>query len=597
MKKYFIFFFVIQRSFFVFSQTKKPGFNILQQGEALYCKGDYQESILKFNRCVTIFKQFGEIQLLSKTYNDLGRSLSQIGKSEDALKSYFLSVVISKQINDSLSLAKTYKNIGALYEEQKDFDKAMQFYNSSFTIARQTNNLILMADCENNMGVVFEQQIKYKKALLMYSKALEIYKSKNDNQKISMVLNNLAIIYKCLKKYPQAIKNYEAALILSEKLGDKFMVAANQNNLGNVYILTGNYNKALELCMLANKNAKAINANEVNIESYDGVSIAYEKLNKFTDAIKYRKLYEKEKDKFINTDRNKQLAEIQTKYETQKKTDEIILLNQESKIRNFKIKHQELLIKSKNYQILAFVIFVNGLFIIAFFWKKSQKFKHILENEKIINQTEEQERLRIAKDIHDDLGSGLTKINFLSEIILQKTLHLPDIRSSSEAVKETAVKMIDNMRDLIWALNPDNTKVANLLARMREYSTDYLEDYPIETQNHFPQNLPQTPITKEAHRELFMVVKESFNNIVKYSKATKVLFTAKIEFDYLKFIINDNGVGFNIDTVIKGNGLRNMQSRLASIDGTCTINSNNKRGTEIIIEVPLAKIIKNIIPF
>lgn len=592
MKKYSILLFLLLNTFIVFSQSKPTAENILQYGEELYSKGNYHEAILQFKKCVTSFKTSGNNQLLAKTYNNLGRALSQTGKSEEALSNFLSSIVISKQRNDSLSIAKTYKNIGALYEEQKDFVKAMQYYNRSFELAAQKNDSLLMADCQNNIGVVYEQQLKYKKALQMYSNALEIYKSKADEQKISMVFNNLAIVHKYLKNYPEAIKNYEAALIISEKLGDKFMVAANQNNLGNVYALTHNFQKSLELCKLANDNAKAIDAKEVIIESYDGISTAYEKLNQFTNAIKFRKLYELEKDNFINKERSGQLAEMHIKYETQKKVDEIKLLNQEGRISDLKIKEQEFLITKKNHQMTAFLLFIIGLIIIAYFWKKNQKLKNILASEIIIRETEENERLRIAKDIHDDLGSGLTKINFLSEIILQKTEHLPEIRNNSEAVKETAKKMIENMRDLIWALNPDNTTIANLLARMREYSTDYLEDYPIEIQNHFPENLPQTAITKEAHRELFMVVKESFNNIVKHSQATKVSFTAKIETDYLRLEIKDNGVGFNDNTAKKGNGLCNMQSRLESIEGICTIISNNVNGTEINVALPLRKIIK-----
>lgn len=592
MKKYLISLLLLQISFFVFSQSKLTAENLLNQGEELYSKGNYQEAILQFEKCAAIFKKSGDKQLLGKTYNNLGRALSQTGKSEEALTNYLLSLAISKQNNDNLGIAKTYKNIGALYEEQKDFVNAMHFYDYSFELAKKKSDLLLMADCQNNMGVVYEQQTKYKKALQMYSKALAIYKSKGDQQKISMVLNNLAIVQKYIKNYPEAIKNYEAALILSEKLGDKFMVAANQNNLGNVYALTGNYIKSLELCKLANANAKAIDAKEVIIESYDGISTANEKLNQFTEAIKYRKLYELEKDNFINTERSGQLAEMHIKYETQKKIDEIKLLNQESKIKELKIKEQKFLITKKNHQMTAFLLLIIGLIFIAYFWKKSLNLKNMMASEKIIKETEEYERFRIAKDIHDDLGSGLTKINFLSEIILKKAEHLPEIRNNSEAVKETAKKMIENMRDLIWALNPDNTTIANLLARMREYSTDYLEDYPIEIQNYFPENLPQTAITKEAHRELFMVVKESLNNIAKHAKATKVFFTAKITLDYLELSIKDNGVGFNIETDKKGNGLRNMQSRLESIDGICTIISNNANGTEINVTVPLQKIIK-----
>jgi len=283
---------------------------------------------------------------------------------------------------------------------------------------------------------------------------------------------------------------------------------------------------------------------------------------------------------------------MQIKFDTQKKEAEIKFLNQEAKIRDLKIKEQASLLTKKNYQITAFLVLMIGLFVIAYFWKKSQNLKNILASEKIIKETEEHERIRIAKDIHDDLGSGLSKINFLSELISQKTDHLPEIQNNSEAVKETSKKMIENMRDLIWALNPDNTTIANLLARIREYSTDYLEDYPIEIQNSFPENPPQTNITKESHRELFMVVKESLNNIVKHSKATKVNFTANINSKFLELSIKDDGIGFQTETIKNGNGLRNMQTRLHTIDGVFKIVSENSKGTEINVSVPLEKIIK-----
>lgn len=563
----------------------------MQNGILAYSKGDYKEALELFQKCAILYKKSGNIELLGKTHNNLGNTLSRIGKSEQALTNYLSAIVFSKQSHDSLNIAKTYKNIGTVYEEQKDFKSAMYYYTMAYDFAKKVNNDLLMADCENNMGIVYEQQYNYSKALKMYSSAFETYKAKKDEEKIAMVLNNLAIVYKYMKNYPKAIKNYEAAIQLSNKLGDKFMVAANQNNLGNVYELMGNHLKSLELCQLANANAKAIQAQEVIIESYDGISTAYEKLHQYPNAIKYRKLYEEEKASFINTERSTQLAEMQVKFETQKKVDEILVLQQERKIRNLKIKEQNFLITRKNHQMAAFLLFLFSLSVIALIWNSRQKLKNQLIKEKIIRETEEQERLRIAKDIHDDLGSGLSKINFLSEIIFEKAEHLPDIRNSSESVKETAKKMIENMRDLIWALNSDNTTIANLVARMREYTTDYLEDFPIELKYSFPDKLPQTAITKEGHRELFMVVKETLNNIAKHANATTVYFKVEITSQKLLLSIKDNGIGFN-DENKKGNGLRNMKSRLEAIGGTFDIISEKDLGTEICVSVTLQKIVK-----
>ncbi|PWA07443.1 tetratricopeptide repeat-containing sensor histidine kinase [Flavobacterium psychrotolerans] len=589
IKKY-VLILILLYGLFCFSQTGFEAENLMKAGVVTYSKGNYQEAVALFQKCAVLSKKSGDDKLLGKAYNNLGNVFSRIGKSEQSLKNYFLSLSISKQCSDKLNIAKTYKNIGALYEEQRDFGNAMQYYVRSFELAKQMKDLLLMADCQNNMGIVYEQQLNYPMALTMYKNAFKIYKSKNDKGKISMVLNNLAIVYKFLKNYPQSIKNYEAALVLSKNLDDKFMIAANQNNLGNVYALTGNYLKSLELCQLAYKNAKLINAQEIIIESNSGISTAYEKLNQFAKAIEYRKLYEQEKDAFINTNRSGQLAEIQIKYETKLKEEEIKLLYQERKIKDLKISEQNLQISRKNNQITAFLLLLLGLTIIAYFWKKNQNLKNQLIKEKIIWETEEYERLRIAKDIHDDLGAGLSKINFLSEIIYQKTECFPDIRCNSEAVKETAQKMIENMRDLIWALNPDNTTLGNSLARIREYSTDYLEDFSIDIKYTIPDNIPQTAIRKESHRELFMVIKEALNNISKHSKATQVFFDVSLTEEYLCITIRDNGVGHEGNG--KGNGLRNMQSRIVKIGGMFNITSKKDEGTEVRILVSLQKILE-----
>jgi len=592
IKKYFLFFLIFFSSFLCFPIQENTFDNLLLDGAKAYSNGNYEQAILIFQKYILISNQSGKKESLSKAYNDLGNSYSKTGKSEKALKNYLLSIAVSNQRKDSLSIAKSYKNIGALYSEQKDFLAAMHYYENAFNLAKKIKNPALMADCLNNMGVIYEQQLKYSKALDAYSNALQIYKSQGDANKISMVFNNLAIVYKYLKNYSKSIQNYQAALQLSEKLNDRFMVAANQNNLGNVYALTGNYYKSLELCQLAYANASAIDAKEVIIESCDGIATAYEKLKQYPNAIKFRKLYELEKDNFINTQRSAQLAETLVKYETEKKINEIKLLHQKGKIKDLKIKEQNFQLERRNQLIIIFLLVLSGLISIGYFFKVKRKLKAQLVKEKIIWETEETERLRFARDIHDDLGSGLSKINFLSEIIFQKTTHLPEVKKNSEAIKETAIKMIENMRDLIWALNPENTTLDNLIARIREYTTDYIEDFPIELASSFPDILPQIAVSKESHHELFMVVKEILNNISRHSMATELFFGLDLTDDNMMITFKDNGIGFDCKTITYGNGLKNMKSRITTIGGKFEILCEKGEGTLVTISVFLKDIIK-----
>jgi len=564
-----------------------PAQKAMDAGVAAYEKGGYPEAVEYFRQCVNLCKKHNS-KLLGKAYNNLANTLSQTGKSDEALKNYLLSIAASKKIADSLNIAKTSKNIGTLYSEQKDFGTAMKYYDEALAYARQIKNPPLVADCLNNIGVIYEQQEKYGEALELYEEALGIYRTVNDEGRIAMTLNNLAIVYKYVQDYPRAIENYEASLALSQKLGDGFMLAANRNNLGNVYALTGNHKKGLELCLQALLDAEAIEANEVAIEACDGISSAYENLGQYKQALAYRKLYEQKKHDFINNERSAQLADMQVKYETQKKEGEIRELQNEKKIKELEILRQQLMIDKRNRFIIAFACIIAALLAIGYFWRGRQRLRQRLEAERLVRETEEQERLRIAKDIHDDLGSGLTKINFLSEVISQKTSALPEVKNNSDAVQETARRMIGNMRDLIWALNPENTTLAGLIARMREYISDYLEDQHANLQFSIPDSLPQDAISKESHRQLLMVVKEAFNNIAKHAQATHVRFSVRLG-ENLTIVIEDDGKGFTIGQNA-GNGLRNIKARMESIGGSALTDSEPGRGTATTFSVPLANI-------
>ncbi len=565
--------------------------SLMKTGTDLYLHGEYKKSTIYFSNSIDLAKKENNKKELANAYNNLGNALSKIGESVNALKFYQLSISVAEMNNDQQRIAKTTKNIGTLYSEQKDFVTALRYFESASSLAVKLNDSILIADCLNNQGVVYEQQNKYDKAVEVYSKALEIYTAKNEAGKISMSLNNLAIVYKYLKKYSQSINYYEQALALSIKQDDKFIVAATLNNLGNVYALTGDYHRSLSLCKEALEKSKEINAIEIIIETYDGISIAYEKLQKFPEAIAYRKMYEEEKFNFISSERSGQLAELKTKYESDKQLDEIALLKKDETIKNLSIREQEIEIQKRNYLLALCILLIFTIAGIAYQWNKSYLLKSKISQQQAIKESEEKERIRIAKDIHDELGSGLTKINFLSETVLKNSNEY--INSKLSSISETSKNLIENMRDLIWALNPDNSTLDNLIVRIREYTTDYLEEFPIELTNNYPDVITDLQILKEGHRNIFMSVKEILNNIVKHSSATKVAVNVSLFNNTLSIIINDNGVGFETEQTFSGNGLKNMRHRITISGGQIDLDSSKQSGTTLSIIVPLTNIRKS----
>src|SRR5205823_3216446 len=140
-------------------------------------------------------------------------------------------------------------------------------------------------------------------------------------------------------------------------------------------------------------------------------------------------------------------------------------------------------------------------------------------------------------------------------------------------------ELIDNMRDLIWVLNPENTTLDNLVARLREYCSDYLDGLEISVTLDFPKDVPTMRISRESQRNIFSTVKESINNCVKHAGATEIYIALKLDNDQFSITVSDNGGGFEMNNLKgSGNGLRNMKQRIETVGGVFSIISSKTAG-------------------
>jgi signal transduction histidine kinase len=213
--------------------------------------------------------------------------------------------------------------------------------------------------------------------------------------------------------------------------------------------------------------------------------------------------------------------------------------------------------------------------------------------QKVVSKTRElekqqalyRERLRISKDVHDDLGSGLSKISLMADVAQGKAADNGLLRQDIKNISDISRELVDNMRDLIWVLHPDNTTLDVLVARLREYCADYLDNMPIAVMLNFPEKVPAYTLSREAQRNIFLTVKEAINNCVKHSGATQITIALALLPDHINITLSDNGKGFD-NKMLKstGNGLRNMRQRIELIGGEFQI-SSGEGGTTITIRV------------
>ena len=198
------------------------------------------------------------------------------------------------------------------------------------------------------------------------------------------------------------------------------------------------------------------------------------------------------------------------------------------------------------------------------------------------------ERNRIARELHDDIGAELTRLTMMSQL-LQK---YPDvdarIQEKLRKISETGKKVLGNIGEIIWTMNPQKDNLDSLAAYIRRFVTEYLETNGIDVNIEFPDEIPANAVSDEYRRNIFLVIKEAINNIAKHSKATSVRLSMNIRERLAEFEISDNGTGFSVkDKQDWGNGLHNMSQRMKDIGGNFQISSDSNQGTFIRLTFPV----------
>jgi signal transduction histidine kinase/ligand-binding sensor domain-containing protein len=206
----------------------------------------------------------------------------------------------------------------------------------------------------------------------------------------------------------------------------------------------------------------------------------------------------------------------------------------------------------------------------------------------------ERDRARIAKDIHDDLGAGLTHIALLSE--MAKPAAGEDTQAQLSQITEVARELTTNMDEIVWAIDPQNDSLEALITYVSKFTQDYLGAAQIRCRLDVPAQLPEHQLQSEVRHNLFLAVKEALNNVVKHARATEAWLRVRVGVMSFTVTVEDNGRGLaaaaadessRAGRVSSGLGLKNLEKRLASAGGRCVIESEPGRGTRVQFTVPL----------
>lgn len=289
----------------------------------------------------------------------IGTVHSGLGNFNKALAFQYRSLKKFEELNDQKGIASSLINIGSIYYYQNNHSKSIDYYTRALNISKKEGYNRGIADAYSGFGIVFSYQGNYLKALDYFKQSLAIREQILDKQGIAQCYNNMANVYNMMGNDQFVLEYYLKALMIKEELGDKLGIAIALNNIGGMYNDMGKTQLAIDYSNRSLKIAKEIQAVPYVRDAYYYLADAYADIHNHELAYKYHVLYSNIKDSLFNLEKNKQLLTIQTDYETERKENEIKLLNKDKAISEFEFKKE----KDLRNMLIATIAFIG---IIAF---------------------------------------------------------------------------------------------------------------------------------------------------------------------------------------------------------------------------------------
>lgn len=517
----------------------------------------------------------GEYLLLYKTLTNLGKVYYDMGQYVNAINTYKEALGVANQIDNKSGKALALSGIAIVLSDQKKYKEALQYLDES------TENYRLIADSISIGRNYFDiGEIKYlmkepDAALEYFNLAASIGQKYKDELVISYSLHRIGSIYLDQKKFIEAERYFLQGLELREKIDYPLEIALSHLDLAQLFFLTQHNEKALTHAYKVRELAQKTDFLKGQYQAAELLSNIYEKQSNYAEALAFLKESKQLNDSLFSVEKNQQIENLNTE----------ILIEKNTSVLNLKYAKQK-----SEFILLIFILGGITLGITAYFLrlKARNKRKHEYQIKQQETEAEKQtilgiyeERKRISRDVHDDLGSSISGIKMLSEMIYDQTKD-STLKQSHAKLLEMQTEVTEKVRDIIWMLNEENNTLEKLVWYCRLYSEKIMESFDVKITSTTNDHIPVVELTDEIRKNFFLCVKEALNNILKHAKASRVKLLFSYENDTFSIHIYDNGKGFD-PSAIKSfkNGIENMKTRMLAMEGNFEIHSDSK-GTCVI---------------
>jgi signal transduction histidine kinase len=543
-------------------------------------KGMYLESKkllnLAYPHCIIAAEKNKKI--LPVLLNGLGGTYANLGNNDSALVFFYKALQEAEKLKeqDTLLLARIYNNLGTAWMQKKDLDKGLKYHHKAELLALKIKDTIFLASVYTNIGIASLEKKDTVRAVAYMETALYLYLSKKANHNAAFVYNVLGMAQKSPQ---QAIPYYQQALNIDSVTA---FAAGVYQSMGSAYYLMGRYKDALPYYKKAEQICDEQSLMTHRLANYSALSSIYEKTGDYKNAYWYQVAYANLNDSLLNAEREKTLYQLEIRYRVAEKDKEIA----QSKSLVYKLQ------RSISIAVTATLLI---FLIVGIIWQRNRQkqkiqliqIRNFEQQQKIEHlhskmQGEEEERSRIARELHDGVNVLLsaTKMNYAA--LGKEFKELPDTNTYRE-IMQLLNDMGLELRTITYKLVPQlliqqslPDAIETFCELIQKGNTLHIE---LQTYGSF------TALPPELCFSIYRIIQELVHNIIKHAKATQVLIALVHQDDLLQLTVEDNGSGFDPEKVSKGLGLKSIRSRVNDIDGKIHFSSQPNVGTSVEIEV------------
>ena len=611
---------------------------LLDIGESIEATAT-EKSFDYYQQALTLSKRIGNKRLILSSLNDIGVCYIELNKMDSAVAIFEQAIPVAKELNDTLRVARVtanignvylhkkdramaidyylqaariwetcadqnrlaalYSNIGWLLTEQKEYDKAIEYGNKAFELATKLDDGYSAVNALLNLSGAYNDLNQFDKQFKVLQQALPLAMKGEDIEQINTVYDNLGGYYYEQKKFRESLGNYLESLRYAEQMGNQYHMCEVSKKLARVYHQLNEPTRALHFIVQAEKLAGDVGDRADLKEIYQARAEIERDAGNYKTASDYFAKTLTLSDSLFKVSTSEKVAEVEARYQNEKKQQAIIQLEKDKQIQSLSLKQKSTL----NYILIGSLaaVLVSGFLAYRNFRHRQQlarqqgelQQQRIRELEKdrqlvavdSLLKGQEEERSRLAKDLHDGLGGLLSGVKFSLSNMKDNLIVTPD----NMAVFERSLDMIDTsikeLRRVAHNMMPEMLVNFGLDEALKDYCNSVNATKLISVK--YQSFGMDARLDSSREIIIYRIIQELLNNVLKHAAASTVLVQLIKEGKQLNILVEDDGKGFDTDMhdKNKGAGWTNIRSRVDYLQGQLDINSDAGKGTSVTIDL------------